>query len=87
MCDIRPGLTNVPVHLAHDTNMLITVQQRVLFVPTRTAASTVGGPVSLQAGIGENNNQALGVLVMRGDGSMLLSDELRQLRRRAGLSP
>jgi hypothetical protein len=25
MGDVRPGIANVPIHFAHDTNMLITV--------------------------------------------------------------
>lgn len=54
MSDIRPGLTDIPVHLAHHTNMLVTVQQRVLLVTTRATAT--GSTVGLQAGIGENDN-------------------------------
>lgn len=87
MGDIRTGLANVAVHLAHDTNMLVTVQQRILLIATRTAASAVGSPVSLQAGIGENDNQTLGVLVLGRDGNVLLSHKLGQLGRRAGLGP
>ena len=86
MSDIRTGLANVAVHLAHDTNMLVTVQQRVLLVATGTAASA-GSPVGLQAGIGENDNQTLGVLVLGRDGNVLLSHQLRQLGRGAGLGP
>jgi len=84
MCNIRSSLANVTVHLAHDTDVLITVQQRVLLVATGTAASA-GSPVGLQAGIGENNNQTLGVLVMGRDGNVLLSDQLGQFGWRAGL--
>lgn len=29
MGDVRSGFTDVPAHLAHDTNMLIAVQQRI----------------------------------------------------------
>lgn len=39
MRDVRSSLANVSVHLAHDANMLIAVEQRVFPVPP---ASTVG---------------------------------------------
>lgn len=81
MGDIRSSLADIPVHLAHDTNVLVTVQQRVLFILSRTTAA--GGPVGLQAGVGKNHNQPLGVLVVRRNGDMLLRNELRQLGRGA----
>lgn len=87
MRDIRTGLTDIPVHLAHHTNMLVAVQQRVLLIPTRTSTPAMGSPVGLQAGIGQDDNQALGVLVMGVNGDMLLRDQLGQLGRRARLSP
>lgn len=83
--DIGTSLADIPVHLAHDTNVLVAVQQRVLLI-LRSGAAT-GGPVGLQTGIGENDDQTLGVLVMRGNWDMLLCNELRQLGRGARLGP
>ena len=77
MCDIRASFTDIPVHLTHDTNVLIAVEQGVLLITTGTIASA-GSPVGFQAGMGENDNQTLGLLVMSRDGSVLFRNELGQ---------
>ena len=91
--DIWAGIADVATHLAHDSNVLVTVEQRVLFlslcagsaiVATTTAAGK-DGLVGLETGVGEHDDQSLGVLVGRGNGDMLLCDELRQGWRREGL--
>lgn len=78
--DIGTRIRDVAVHLAHDSNVLITVEQRV-FVILHAVAATVRGLVRLETGVGEDDNQALGVLVAGGDGHMLLRDELRECGR------
>ena len=88
MGDIRPGLTDIAIHLAHDANMLVTVQQGILLIATRSRASPKGrGPIGFQTGIAQDDNQAFGVLVMGGDRDMLFRDELRQFGRRTRLGP
>ena len=92
MCNIGASIADIPVHLTHDANVLVAVQQRVLLVVVlRTAAgagaSGVGGFVGLEAGICENDDKALRVFVGGGDGDVLLSDELGEGRRRQGLGP
>lgn len=81
MCYVGSSVADVAVHLAHDADMLVAVKQRVLVILDAVAAA-VGSLVCFEAGIGEDNDQALGVLVGRGDGDCLLGDELRQLRWR-----
>lgn len=81
MGDVGSSLTDVPVHLAQDTNVLVAVQQRVLVIAldahvTRTG---VGGLVGLETGMGQDDNQSLRILVGRRDGDMLLGDQLRKL--------
>lgn len=75
MSDVRPRITDITVHLPHDTNMLITVQQRILVVFYATAAA-MRGFVRLKAGVGQHDNQTLGILIGGGDGHVLLGDEL-----------
>lgn len=54
MCNIRSGIANIAVHLAHDANVLVAVQQRVLLVAAghawprwRTVRSLVGFETSI----------------------------------------
>jgi hypothetical protein len=75
--DIWSGIADVAVHLAHDTDMLVTIEERVLLVTLLTwSAATMGSLVSLETRIGQNYNQSLCVLVRAGDWDMLLSNEL-----------
>lgn len=88
MRDVRSSIANVAVHLAHDTDVLVAVEERVLFLavgtkPARTAA--VRGLVRLKAGIGEDDNESLGVFVRVCDGDVLLGHQLWEGRRREGL--
>lgn len=86
MSDVRPGLADVAVHLAHDPDVLIAVEQRVLLIPHPARfGPTVRGLEGFQARIRQHNNQALGVPIIGGDGHMLLGDELGKSRRRARL--
>lgn len=81
MCNIRTSITNVPVHLAHDTNVFVAVEQRVFVVLHARTAAAVRGLVGLEAGIGEDDNEPLRVLVIQRDGRVLFSYQLRKSRR------
>lgn len=83
--DVGPRIADVAVHLPHDTNVLVAVQERIFFVPVGGAhpvrrATLRGGTVGLEARIGKHNNQSPRILVRRCDGIMLLGDELGQSR-------
>lgn len=81
MSDIGSGITNVAVHLAHDADVFIAVEEGVFLVALAWSATAVGGLVRLETGIGEDDDEALAVLVGGGDGDVLLSNELGQLGR------
>lgn len=85
--DIRSGVADVSVHLPHDADVLVAVEQGVLLVAAGIAATAVDGAVGLQTGIGEDDDQTLGVLVIGGDGDMLLGDKLGEFGRRTRLGP
>ena len=76
MGNIWARVANVPVHLAHDTYVLITVKKRVLFVLDSSTPATVGGFICLQACIRQHHYQALSVLVVGSDRDVLLRDQL-----------
>lgn len=84
--DIGASFADITIHLAHDADVLIAVQQRELLV-LGAAAATGDGLVGFQTGIGEHHNQALGVLVMGRNSHMLLGDQLGELGRRTRLGP
>lgn len=83
MRDIRSRVADIPIHLAHHTNMLVAVQQRVLLLPlsAHAARAAVGCLVGLEAGIAQDDNESLGVLVGWRNGVVLLGHQLRQRRR------
>ena len=84
--DIRPCVTDVTIHFAHDTDVLVTVQQRVfLLALTAWSVATKAGLVGLEAGIGEDDDQSLRVFVGGWYGDMLFGDELWERRRRKRL--
>lgn len=87
MGDVRTSITDIAVHLAHDANVFIAVQQRVFVI--LHSISTMCGLVGLQAGVGQDDNEALGILIGGRDGDGLFGDELRQRWRwkRLGLRP
>lgn len=84
MSDVGPRLTDIPVHLAHDANMLVTVEKRVFLLSLNAHVTSTGVRrlVSFEARVGQDYNQALRVLVRRRNGGMLLGDELGELGRR-----
>lgn len=85
MCDIWSCFTNVPIHLAHDPNMLVTVQERVLFILDNTATTTMRGFVGFETRIGEDNNQPLGIFVGGCYGRVLFGHKLWKFWWGAGL--
>lgn len=87
MGDVRPRLADVPVHLSHDTDVLVAVEQRILLfaLDAHMTGTGVRGLVRLETGVRQDDNQALRVLIRRRDGDVLLGDELRQLGGWEGL--
>jgi len=78
MSDIRSSITDISIHLLHNSNMLITIQKRVfLLFPISTST---GRFVGLEAGMREDDDQALCLLICRRNGNLLLGDELRKRR-------
>lgn len=58
--NVRPRLADITIHLAHDADVLVAVEQRV-FLILGAGAPAMSRPVGLQAGVGENDNQTLGI--------------------------
>jgi hypothetical protein len=85
MGDVGTRIANVPIHLTHNTDVLIAVEQRIL-VLTVAAGTAVRSLVGLKTGIGQDNDQALRVLVCGRDGCALLGNQLRKRGRRKRLS-
>lgn len=78
MCNIGASITDVPVHLTKHADVLVAVEKGVLVlaVHARATSTAVGSLVRLEAGVGQHDNEALRVLVGRGDGSLLLGNQL-----------
>ena len=75
MCDVRPSLADVAPHFPHDAYVIVAVEKVVLvFSSSRTPAGAVRGLVRLEGRIGEDNDEALGVLVVACYGDVLFSD-------------
>ena len=83
MRDIGPCVTDISVHFTHDPDVLITVEQRIFFVPHVPSSTSVQRFVRLQTCIGQYDNQSLTVFVGDGYGCVLLSDKLGKLWWRA----
>lgn len=47
MRDVRPCVTNVTIHLPHDSNMLVAVQERVFLVTHAGPTAAMRGFVCL----------------------------------------
>ena len=84
--DVGSSITDITVHLAHDTNVLVAVEQRVLLVSDGAhPACGVRSLVRLEAGIGEDYDEPLRVLVVRSNGNVLLCHQLGEGGRRQRL--
>lgn len=77
MGDVRTRIADVAIHLPHHTDMLIAVEQRVLILLLPIAPDCMRGLVGLEAGIRQDDDETLGVLVTARDGDHLLGDQLR----------
>ena len=87
MSNVRPCIANVTIHLAHDADVFVTVEQRVFFLPLAAwSAATEAGLVGLETRIREDDNQAPSVFIGRWDWDVLLCDELRERWRWERLS-
>jgi hypothetical protein len=84
VCNVGAGITDVAIHLAEHADVLVTVEEGVLVlaVHARATGTTMGGLVRLKAGVGQHDNEALRVFVGRGDGGLLLGNQLRERGRR-----
>lgn len=76
MGNIWARVANVPIHLAHDAYVLVTVQKRVLLILDSSTPATMGSFVCLQACIRQYHYQALGILIGGCDWDVLLRDQL-----------
>lgn len=79
MSDVRASITDVSVHLSHNPDVLIAVEERVLVfsLHTHSARAAVRSLVSFKTGIGEHDDKAFGGFISWGNGSMLLGHKLR----------
>lgn len=85
MSNVRSGVTDVATHLAHDANVFIAVQQRVLVLLAAGLGPAVGCAVGFQAGVGQDHNQSLGIFITGCNGHMLFGHQARQFGRGEGL--
>ena len=86
--DVGAGLADIAAHLTHNADVVIAVQQIELVLAAAGAtAHPMRGLVGLEGGAAQHNNQALGVLIAAGNGSMLLGNELGQVGRGQRLRP
>lgn len=76
MRDIRPSIADVAVHLAHDADVLIAVEQGVFLVTDAIATTAMGSFVGLEAGVRQDHDHALGIFIGRSDRDMLFGDQL-----------
>jgi hypothetical protein len=80
MGDVWTSITNVSIHLAKNSDVLIAVEERILILAmhARPARASMRGLVSLEAGIGQHHNKTLRVLIGGWDRSVLFSYQLWQ---------
>jgi hypothetical protein len=84
MCNIGSSVTDISIHLAHDADVFVGIEQRVLVV-FHAIATAVCSLVCLKTCVGQNDNETLGVFISRRDWCHLLGDEVRQCRWRQRL--
>lgn len=82
--DVWASFTDVTSHLPHNANVLVTVQEGV-FLIFGTRFGAMGCAVGLETGVGQDNDESLGVLVSGGDWNMLFGNEPRKFRGRERL--
>lgn len=83
---IRSGIADVTIHLAHDANMLIRIQQAIFLLALAAwPVAAEAGLVSLETCIREDDDQSLRVFIGGWDRSMLLCHQVRKRWRRCRL--
>ena len=86
MRNVGSGIADIAIHLAHDADVLVAVEQRILVLALDTAEPASGAAAGclerLKAGIGEHNDQSLRVVVRGRHGRVLFRNQLRQRWRR-----
>jgi hypothetical protein len=77
--DIWSGIADIAIHLPHDANMFVRIEETILLLSLSTwSIATETGLVGLETGIGEDNDQALRVFIGGRDRNVLLSRQLRE---------
>jgi hypothetical protein len=75
--DIWSGIADIAIHLPHDANMFVRIEETILLLSLPTwSIATETGLVGLETGIGEDNDQALRVFIGGRDRNVLLSRQL-----------
>lgn len=77
MRDIWTGVTDVSVHFPHDSNMFVTIKQRVFLLSGSAGSTSMSRPVRLETRIRQHDDQSLRVFIICWDGNMLLRDKSR----------
>ena len=77
MCYVWPGVADISIHLAHDADMLVAVEERELFVPHIIDAATMGCSIRFQAGVRQDDYESLCILVVGRYRHMLFRYKLR----------
>jgi hypothetical protein len=72
---VGTSVTDIAIHLAHDADVFVAVEQRVLVI-LHAIATAMRSLVRLKAGIGQDDDQTLGVFVRCCDGCLLLGDKV-----------
>lgn len=76
MGNVRPCVTNISIHLPHNSYMLVAIQERVFLVSQITSPTAMRCFVCLKTRIGQNHNQSLRVLIVGRYWDVLLGDKL-----------
>lgn len=80
MRNVGSRVADVTVHLSHNTDVLVAVEQRVLVLALHAhaagTAAAVRGLVGLEAGIGEHHDKPRCIFVACSDGNVLLGNKL-----------
>ena len=76
VCYVWPCFAYVTVHFPHDSDVLVAVKQRKLFIPSVARSASVRSSEGLKTCIRKNDYQSLCIFVCWGYWHMLLRNEL-----------
>lgn len=85
VCNVGSRITDVAVHLAHNSDMLVAVQKGILLLALHShtvSTASMGSLVGLETGIGEDNDKPWAILIAVSNWNMLLCDKLGEGGRR-----